>query len=175
MTFSMLQHVLSFWRVEKSSLNIIRSLDTKKAHGCDDISISMIEICDSAIVEPLCLIFEKCLETGVYPTSWKRANIIPVHKKNSRQSKSNYRPISLEMHLEITKKLEQVQYSAALAVTGTWRCTSRQKLYEELGWETLYHRRWHRRLTHFFCLRRSRSAEYLFNEIPQERQLTYSL
>ena len=68
-------------------LNIIRSLDTKKAHGCDDISISMIKICDSAIVEPLCLIFEKCLETGVYPTSWKRANIIPVHKKNSRQSK----------------------------------------------------------------------------------------
>ena len=64
-------------------LNIIRSLNTKKAHGCDDISISMINICDSAIVEPLCLMFEKCLETGVYPTSWKRANIIPVHKKNN--------------------------------------------------------------------------------------------
>ena len=76
-------------------LNIIRSLDTKKAHGCDDISISMIKICDSAIVQPLCLIFEKCLETGVYPTSWKRANIIPVHKKDSRQTKNNYRPISL--------------------------------------------------------------------------------
>ena len=76
-------------------LNIIRSLDTKKGHGCDDISISMIKICDSAIVEPLCLNFERCLETGVYPTSWKRANIIPVHKKISRQSKSNYRPISL--------------------------------------------------------------------------------
>ena len=79
------------------------------------------------------------------------------------------------MHLEITKKLEQVQYSAALAVTGTWRGTSRQKLCEELGWETLYHRRWHRRLTHFFCLRRSKSPEYLFNEIPQGRKLTYSL
>ena len=44
-------------------LNIIRSLDTKKAHGCDDTSISMIKVCDSAIVEHLCLIFEKCLET----------------------------------------------------------------------------------------------------------------
>ena len=54
----------------------------------------MIKICDSAIVEPLSLIFEKCLETGVYPTSWKRANIIPVHK-NSRQSTNNYRSISL--------------------------------------------------------------------------------
>ena len=79
------------------------------------------------------------------------------------------------MHLEITKKLEQVQHSVALAVTGTWRGTSRQKLYEELGWETLYHRRWYRRLAHFFCLRRSKSPEYLFNEIPQERQLAYNL
>ena len=86
-----------------------------------------------------------------------------------------YHRFDPEMHLEITRKLEQVQYSAALAVTGTWRGTSRQKLYEELGWETLYHRRWYRRLTHFFCLRRSKSPEYLFNEIPQERQLTYSL
>ena len=45
-------------------LNSIRSLDTNKGHGCDDISISMIKICHSAIVEPLCLIFEK--ETGIY-------------------------------------------------------------------------------------------------------------
>ena len=86
-----------------------------------------------------------------------------------------YHRFDPEMHFEITRKLEQVQYSAALAVTGTWRGTSRQKLYEEFGWETLYHRRWYRRLTHFFCLRRSKSPEYLFNEIPQERQLTYNL
>ena len=76
-------------------LRIIRALDSKKAHGCDDISISMIKMCDTSIVEPLCLIFEKCLETGVYPSIWKKANVIPVHKKNSRQNKENYRLISL--------------------------------------------------------------------------------
>ena len=76
-------------------LRIIRALDSKKAHGCDDISISMIKMCDTSIVEPLCLIFEKCLETGVNPSIWKKANVIPVHKKNSRQNKENYRPISL--------------------------------------------------------------------------------
>ena len=74
---------------------IIRALDSKKAHGCDEISISMIKMCDTSIVEPLCFIFEKCLETGVYPSLWKKANVIPVHKKNSRQNKENYRPISL--------------------------------------------------------------------------------
>ena len=76
-------------------LNLIRSLDASKAHGSDNISISMIKICDSSIVEPLCVIFEKCLSTGQYPSIWKKANIIPVHKKGSRQCKNNYRPISL--------------------------------------------------------------------------------
>ena len=33
----------------------------------------------------------------------------------------------------LMEKLESVQYSAALAVTGTWRGTSREKLYAELG------------------------------------------
>ena len=76
-------------------MKLIRSLDSKKAHGCDDISIAMIKICDFSIVEPLYLFFEKCLETGIYPSIWKKANIVPIHKKESRQSKTNYRPISL--------------------------------------------------------------------------------
>ena len=76
-------------------LRLIRSLDTGKAHGCDDISIAMIKICDDSIVDPLCLIFERCLETGIYPSGWKKANIIPVHIKKSRQSKKNCKSISL--------------------------------------------------------------------------------
>ena len=35
-------------------LTIIRSLDPNKALGCDNLSISMIKICDAAIVNPLC-------------------------------------------------------------------------------------------------------------------------
>ena len=70
-----------------------RYLYTKKANGCDEISIS-IKICDSLIVKPICLIFEKCLEEGVYTSLWKKANIL-VHKKGNRQCKKNYGPISL--------------------------------------------------------------------------------
>ena len=76
-------------------LQLIRSLDSKKAHGCDEISVAMIKICDNSIVEPLCLIFEECLKTGTYPSMWKKANVIPIHKKDSRNCKNNYRPISL--------------------------------------------------------------------------------
>ena len=76
-------------------LQLIRSLDSCKAHGCDNISIAMIKICNAAIVEPLCMIFEKSLAIGQYPSMWKRANIISVHKNGNRQSKNNYLPISL--------------------------------------------------------------------------------
>ena len=33
--------------------------------------------------------------------------------------------------------IERVQYMAALAVTGTWEGTSCNKIYEQLGWESL--------------------------------------
>ena len=45
----------------------------------------------------------------------------------------------------------------------------------ELGWESLYDRRWYRRLCHFFVLKKQRSPQYLVTEIPNERQLTYNL
>ena len=48
-----------------------------------------------------------------------------------------------EMQSAFTQRLEHIQYSAALAVTGAWRGTNRQRLYEELGWENLYQRRWY--------------------------------
>ena len=48
-----------------------------------------------------------------------------------------YHKHDLDLKLNFTKKLESTQYSAALAVSGAWHGTSRQKLYDELGWESL--------------------------------------
>ena len=76
-------------------MNIIRSLNPNKAHGLDDISVRMIKICDDALLLPLRLIFESCLTQGVFPQVWKQANVVPIHKKNSKSLKNNYRPISL--------------------------------------------------------------------------------
>ena len=59
------------------------------------ISIRMIEICDTSIWRPLKLIFQSCLKSGKFPTEWKKANVVPVHKKGDKQILKNYRPISL--------------------------------------------------------------------------------
>ena len=76
-------------------LSIIDKLNPKKAHGVDGVSIELIKKCKNEVALPLKIIFEKCLVTGIYPSLWKKANIQPVHKKDSRQISSNYRPISL--------------------------------------------------------------------------------
>ena len=43
------------------------------------------------------------------------------------------------------EKVERIQYQAALAITGAWQGSSRSKLYDELGWESLSDRRRSRR------------------------------
>ena len=76
-------------------LKLIRALDPKKAGGSDSKSVQMIKICDASIVEPLCLVIEKSLVTGAYLSAWKKENIVPIHKRGSRQNNINYRPFSL--------------------------------------------------------------------------------
>ena len=75
----------------------------------------------------------------------------------------------------LMEKMESVQYSAALAVTGTWRGTSRTKLYAELGWESLSSRRWSRRLTLFYKIINNLTPLYTKEPIPPLHQSSYSL
>ena len=76
-------------------VGIILKQKLNKAHGCDNVSMAMLKLCPKEIAVPLSLIFQKCVDTGKFPDSWKLANVQPIHKKNNRQVKSNYRPISL--------------------------------------------------------------------------------
>ena len=80
---------------DEKILRIIRSINPNKAHGWDEISGRMVKMCDWTLVLPLKLIFNDCLAHGIFPDVWKRANVVPVHKKNSKNLKENYRPISL--------------------------------------------------------------------------------
>ena len=59
------------------------------------ISIRMLKICGDSILKPLELIFKLCIENGKFPIKWKKANVVPAHKKNNKQRTENYGPISL--------------------------------------------------------------------------------
>ena len=64
------------------------------------------------------------------------------------------------------QKMETIQYNAALAITGAIRGSSREKLYQELGLETLQQRRWYRKLCCFYKILKSQSPKYLYSIIP---------
>ena len=40
------------------------------------------------------------------------------------------------------EKLESVEYLGALAASKAWKGTSKERLYKELGWESLSARKW---------------------------------
>ena len=73
------------------------------------------------------------------------------------------------------EKLESVQYSAALAITGAWKGTSRDKLYDELGWESLNLRRWSRRLILFYKIVNNLTSDYTRHPIPHLQESNYDL
>ena len=55
----------------------------------------MLKIYGSSIYGPQELIFKEGLSTGLFPSNWKKGNIVPIHKKGDKQILKNYRPVSL--------------------------------------------------------------------------------
>ena len=64
-------------------------------------------------------------------------------------------------------RLESAQYNAALATTGTIIGTAKEKLYQELGLETMKERRWFRRLCCFYKVLNNQAPAYLYSLLPQ--------
>ena len=70
------------------------------------------------------------------------------------------------------EKLESVQYKVALAITGAIKGSSREKIYQELGFESLKSRRWYKRLSCMFNIMNDKAPYYLKNIIPKCHQST---
>ena len=90
---------------------IIKALKVNKAHAHNEISIRMLKLCESAVTEPLYLIFKNYLSSNTFPDVWKKANVTPVHKKGDKRELKNYHPVSL---LPICGKLFEILIFNAL-------------------------------------------------------------
>ena len=66
----------------------------------------MMYLCGKSIVKPLKYLFESSLTAIIFPEDWKKANIISVHKKESKNCLNNYRPIrQLSIFSKIIERL----------------------------------------------------------------------
>ena len=80
-----------------------------------------------------------------------RLSLITIYKPFIR-SHLGYRDIIYDQAYNVSfhQKIDSIQYNAALVITGAISGTSREKLYHELGFESLVSRRWCQKLGFFY-------------------------
>lgn len=88
---------------------IINELELKSG-GIDGIHASILKKLASLIVTPLAYIINLMLTQGIYPSHFKKAEIVPVFKAGTKSDPNNYRPISLISNLaKIFEKVIQIR------------------------------------------------------------------
>ncbi len=83
---------------------IIQGLNTANSVGSGGIPLRFIKDSLYFIALYLTCIINTSIDTGVFPTSWKQALVVPLFKSDDSNDMKNYRPISL---LPIVSKILQ--------------------------------------------------------------------
>ena len=66
-----------------------------KAPGLDKLPATLVKLAATYIAKPLAKIFNESLLTGIFPSDWKEAKVIPVYKSGTKYNMNNYRPVSI--------------------------------------------------------------------------------
>lgn len=126
----------------------LKSLNTSKSPGPDQIHPKVLSELSNELAEPLCILFKKCMAAGRIPSEWKEAEVKPLFKKGDKTSPGNYRPVSLtpitckifegfirnalNKHLSENNLLSESQYgftagrscvTQLLSTTKDWACS----------------------------------------------------
>lgn len=100
---------------EEEVLKILSSLNISKSTGCDNISAKFVKDGRSIIVSLLAYVINLSLRTGVVPSDFKMARVIPLFKKGNRNTESNYRPVSiLPVLSKVFEKIVYIQFYSYL-------------------------------------------------------------
>ncbi|GIY90844.1 putative RNA-directed DNA polymerase from transposon BS [Caerostris darwini] len=89
---------------------VLNGLNDRKSPGMDNIHHEFLKHLDQTAKSNLLIFFNIIWTTGSVPSLWRKAIIIPVHKKNKNPEEiSNYRPISLTNLMN--KTMERMVYN----------------------------------------------------------------
>ena len=87
----------------------LNKLKTKKASQKTDIPIKIVKENVDIISHFLYHNFNNSLSCSTFPTGMKYADVTPIHKKDDKTDKTNYRPISILPNL--SKVYERLMYN----------------------------------------------------------------
>ena len=112
--YVMIEDPFSFKNITSHDFeNQIKTLDPKKATVENDIPTRMLIETNQLSSVFLTKIYNDSKDDLVFPGTLKNADVVPIHKKEERTKKENYRPVSL---LPIISKLfERDMYNQILA------------------------------------------------------------
>lgn len=74
---------------------LLQQLDTTKSTPSSHASYWFLKSSAQCNCAVIALLFNKCIEEGVFPSVFKIAEVIPIFKSGNRKLVTNYRPISL--------------------------------------------------------------------------------
>ena len=74
---------------------LIHKLDITKSGDIYGVNARLMKDAGPSIATNLSVIFNLCLQSGIFPQTLKTAKVIPIYKSESKMLASNYRPISL--------------------------------------------------------------------------------
>ena len=101
-------HPFCFYPTNHSTVgDIVRNLNNCGA-GSDGISTKILKMLCPDIIPHLTHLFNLCLSQGIFPSSLKRAVIVPIFKSGDRFAFNNYRPIAILP--TISKILEKIVF-----------------------------------------------------------------
>ena len=92
---------------------IIDGLPNKLSSGYDNINNILLKKLKNSLFKPICILFNKSIAEGKFPSAMKTADVVPLLKKPPNTIPTNYRPISLL--LTISKVLEKIIYERIYA------------------------------------------------------------
>ena len=73
----------------------LKTLNKCKSAGPDGIHPAIVQPLADVITGPITLLFQESIRLGMVPDDWRRATVVAIHKKGSRNKVENYRPVSL--------------------------------------------------------------------------------
>ena len=93
---------------EQDVFQLLLSLPLTKAPGLDKLPATLVKLAAPYIAKPLAIIFNESLLTGVFPSDWKEAKVIPVYKSGTKSNMNNNWPIFIISI--IAKTMEKLVY-----------------------------------------------------------------
>ena len=76
-------------------MKFLSNIDTTKSTGTDNIGPRLLKLAAPHIVDDITFICNHSIKNSVFPSKWKEAKVVPLHKNGPLEEVNNYRPISI--------------------------------------------------------------------------------